>query len=114
MSEIQNFQTFDPFADEARESGLSTDSTEQNFIHIRVQKRNGRKCVTTVQGLPKNFKYKKLLSTVKHKFCCNGTIREDEKLGKILQLSGDQRKNLSDFLIEEGIATKETLKIHGF
>lgn len=25
-------------------------------------------------------------------YCCNGTVIEDEELGKVLQLQGDQRK----------------------
>ncbi|EFC47332.1 predicted protein [Naegleria gruberi] len=114
MSEIQNFQTFDPFRDSADNNQLSTTVTEQNFVHIRVQKRNGRKCVTIVEGLPRNFKFKKFISGVKHKFCCNGTIVEDEKAGKVIQVSGDQRGNISEFLLEEGIVTKESLKVHGF
>ncbi|KAF0976916.1 hypothetical protein FDP41_004211 [Naegleria fowleri] len=114
--EIQNFQTFDPFRDSADSNQLSTGTgvIEQQFVHIRVQKRNGRKCVTIVEGLPRNFKFKKFISAVKHKFCCNGTIVEDEKAGKVIQVSGDQRDNISEFLLEEEIVTKENLKIHGF
>lgn len=33
-------------------------------------------------------------------FCCNGTVVEDLELGKIIQLQGDQRKNVSHFLVE--------------
>ena len=39
---------------------------------------------------------------------------EDEELGQILQLQGDQRKNVSAFLIENELAKKDTIKIHGF
>ncbi|KAL9650946.1 hypothetical protein ABK040_015049 [Willaertia magna] len=114
MSEIQNFQTFDPFKDSSEQHMVQATTDEQPIVHIRVQKRNGKKCITTIEGLPKNFKFKKLLSSVKHKFCCNGTIVEDEKVGKVLQLSGDQRNNVTEFMLEEGIVTKETLKVHGF
>lgn len=47
-------------------------------------------------------------------FCCNGTIVEDEELGQVIQLQGDQRKVVSQFLIEQGIVEKDKLKIHGF
>lgn len=47
-------------------------------------------------------------------FCCNGTIVDDEELGKIIQLQGDQRKSVSQFLLSEGIVDKDKLKIHGF
>ena len=36
-------------------------------------------------------------------FSCNGTIVEDEELGKVIQLQGDQRKKAADFLTNEGI-----------
>lgn len=46
--------------------------------------------------------------------CCNGTIVEDEELGKVLQLQGDQRKNVSTFLIGNELCKKDTIKVHGF
>ena len=33
-------------------------------------------------------------------FCCNGSVVEDQELGKVIQLQGDQRKNVSDFMIK--------------
>ena len=48
----------DPFADE----GDPLDShkevgSQQDYIHIRIQQRNGRKTLTTLQGLPKSEHY---------------------------------------------------------
>ena len=45
----------DPFADEGGDPlGSSKDvGSQQNYIHIRIQQRNGRKTLTTLQGLPK-------------------------------------------------------------
>jgi translation initiation factor 1 len=39
---------------------------------------------------------------------------DDEEMGQVIQLSGDQRKPVSQFLIEQGIVEKDKLKIHGF
>ena len=47
-------------------------------------------------------------------FCCNGTVVEDAELGKVIQLQGDQRKNVSTFLVSNNIAKKDLIKIHGF
>jgi Translation initiation factor SUI1 len=47
-------------------------------------------------------------------FCCNGTVVEDEELGQVIQLQGDQRKNVSQFLVQNQIAKKDLIKIHGF
>jgi translation initiation factor 1 (eIF-1/SUI1) len=33
-------------------------------------------------------------------FCCNGTVVEDDELGQVIQLQGDQRKNVAQFLLE--------------
>lgn len=36
-----------------------------NHIHIRIQQRNGRKTITTLQGVPKEYDPKKLLKAFK-------------------------------------------------
>ena len=41
----------DPFAEEG-DLQDSNVGTQQNYIHIRIQQRNGRKTLTTLQGLP--------------------------------------------------------------
>ncbi len=44
--------SLDPFADAA--DPLAADEPgRQSYIHIRIQQRNGRKTLTTLQGLPK-------------------------------------------------------------
>ena len=39
---------------------------------------------------------------------------EDPELGQVIQLQGDQRKNVTDFLVSEKLVKKELIKIHGF
>lgn len=41
---------------------------------------------------------KKLLKAFKKEFACNGTLVEDEELGQVIQLQGDQRQKISMFL----------------
>ncbi|KAF8952591.1 Eukaryotic translation initiation factor eIF-1 [Entomortierella lignicola] len=111
MSDIQNLQTYDPFAD----LGDSGDTSEQkDYIHIRIQQRNGRKTLTTIQGLPKTFDQKRMLKIFKKDFACNGTLVEDDELGSVIQLQGDQRTKVSTLLISEGGIDKKQIKIHGF
>ncbi|GAB4846197.1 hypothetical protein Ancab_025194 [Ancistrocladus abbreviatus] len=113
MSEldIQIPTAFDPFADaNAEDSGAGA----KEYVHIRTQQRNGRKSLTTVQGLKKEFSYSKILKDLKKEFCCNGTVVQDPELGQVIQLQGDQRKNVSTFLVQAGIVKKEHIKIHGF
>ncbi|RWW78178.1 hypothetical protein BHE74_00013615, partial [Ensete ventricosum] len=65
---------FDPFAEaNADDSGAGA----KEYVHVRVQQRNGRKSLTTVQGLNKEFSYNKILKDLKKEFCCNGTVVQD-------------------------------------
>lgn len=57
---IQNLSSYDPFADlggdESKQGAANSDvkkQQQQNYVHIRIQQRNGRKTLTTLQGLPK-------------------------------------------------------------
>ncbi|KDP20792.1 hypothetical protein JCGZ_21263 [Jatropha curcas] len=113
MSErdIQIPTAFDPLAEaNAADSGAGA----KEYVHIRVQQRNGRKSLTTVQGLKKEFSYNMILKDLKKEFCCNGTVVQDPELGQVIQLQGDQRKNVSTFLVQARIVKKEHIKIHGF
>ena len=71
----------DPFADAtADDSGAGA----KEYVHVRVQQRNGRKSLTTVQGLRKEYSYNKILKDLKKDFCCNGTVVQDPELGKVI------------------------------
>lgn len=58
---IQNLASYDPFADVGDEQFAPQEVAEEkkktsqanNYVHIRIQQRNGRKTLTTLQGLPK-------------------------------------------------------------
>ena len=65
-----------------------------------------------------------MLKAFKKEFACNGTLVDDEELGQVIQLQGDQRQKISMFLyvhvvepligsIAEGIP-KQDVKVHGF
>ncbi|KAG0577116.1 hypothetical protein M758_5G098600 [Ceratodon purpureus] len=106
-------ESFDPFA-EANVEDNGAGSKGNGYVHIRVQQRNGRKSLTSVQGLKKEFNYNKILKDLKKEFCCNGVVVQDSELGQVIQLQGDQRKNVTKFLVEAGIVKKDLIKIHGF
>ncbi|ROL45945.1 Eukaryotic translation initiation factor 1b [Anabarilius grahami] len=113
MSAIQNLQTFDPFADATKGDDRLPAGTE-DYIHIRIQQRNGRKTLTTVQGIADDYDKKKLVKAFKKKFACNGTVIEHPEYGEVIQLQGDQRKNICQFLTDIELAKEEQLKVHGF
>uniref|UniRef100_A0A9J7XTN7 SUI1 domain-containing protein n=1 Tax=Cyprinus carpio carpio TaxID=630221 RepID=A0A9J7XTN7_CYPCA len=103
----------DPFADATKGDDRLPGGTE-DYIHIRIQQRNGRKTLTTVQGIADDYDKKKLVKAFKKKFACNGTVIEHPEYGEVIQLQGDQRKNICQFLTDIELAKEEQLKVHGF
>lgn len=70
----------DPFADASADD---SSAGGKEYVHVRVQQRNGRKSLTTVQGLKKQYSYSKILKDLKKEFCCNGTVVQDPELGQV-------------------------------
>lgn len=81
---------------------------------IRIQQRNGRKTLTTVQGVPREFDQKRILKALKKDFACNGTLVKDSEMGEVIQLQGDQRLKVSEFLTTQLPIQKKSIKIHGY
>ncbi|XP_033727970.1 eukaryotic translation initiation factor 1-like [Pecten maximus] len=101
----------DPFSNQsAGETGTGSDT----LIHIRIQQRNGRKTLTTVQGISPQFDLKKIVKAFKKEFACNGTVVEHPEYGEVIQVQGDQRHHIRDFLKMVNIAGEDQLKVHGF
>ncbi|KAI2797881.1 Eukaryotic translation initiation factor 1b [Blomia tropicalis] len=76
---IQNLKTIDPFADAFRSDETGA---QDGLIHIRIQQRNGRKTLTTVQGIAENFDKKKIVKACKKFIVVRGPkrIRYDDSL----------------------------------
>ncbi len=100
--------SLDPFADDGEQNQADL------LVHIRIQQRNGRKTLTTVQGLSDKYDKKLILKACKKEFACNGNVVQHEQYGEVLQLQGDQRENIASFLKKFNLAKNEQIKIHGF
>ena len=96
MTNIQNLKAFDPFADAAKGDD---ESVQDGLVHVRIQQRNGRKTLTTVQGLSDEYDLKKIIKVAKKEFACNGTVVDHSEYGEVLQLQGDQRENICKLLV---------------
>jgi len=96
---------------------FSLDEADQYFnnskVTINVQKRNGKKFITTITGMANDLDLKKILSYIKKTYNCNGAIVVDEQFGEIISLSGDQKENFYNFLISEQINKKEDIIVKG-
>ena len=100
---ILNFSSNDPFSNEGNE----------RLIHIRVNQRTTRTYVTIIQGLSET-EAKVHLPELKKSFHCSGTTQEHPEYGQVVQLSGDQRKDVANFLIQKCKVSKEKIKVHGY
>jgi translation initiation factor SUI1 len=82
-------------------------------VTITVDKRGGKKCITNVIGMADDLDLHKILSYLKKKHNCSGSILKDEKYGEIMSFTGDQKENIYNFLIKEEIYDKEDIIIKG-
>jgi translation initiation factor 1 len=85
----------------------------KNIVTISVQKRNGKKCITSVIGMAEDLDLKKIISYIKKKFSCNGSIVIDEEYGEVMIFTGDQKENIYNFLIDQEINKKEEITLRG-
>lgn len=99
---------FDPNAD------IINDINEMSSkVHIRIKQRNGRQSSTTIEMLPQNLDFNKILKEMKKSFHCNGGIQNSDS-GKIVQLFGDQRNIAKKFLIDNNIIVEQNIIVHGY
>mmetsp|Transcript_8060 Transcript_8060/g.13413 ORF Transcript_8060/g.13413 Transcript_8060/m.13413 type:complete len:107 (-) Transcript_8060:2106-2426(-) len=104
--DLQAFaQASDPFTNQP--------GKDTSKIHIRMQQRNGRKCITTVQGLADDLDVVKIAKAMKKTFKCNGNVTIDPELGEILQLQGDHRTNVRQFFVDQEVCHEDQIVIHG-
>ena len=85
--------------------------------HIKLQQRNGKKCITLVEGLDKFDKEKtnefmeKMSKQFRKTFNCAATIKKPEN---IIQLQGDKRDDVRKFLLDKNLVPENRIKTHGF
>ena len=89
---------------------IDTIPLDKQKIHIRIQQRNGRKSITTIEGLSNDLKLATVLQQMKRLFHCNGAIAEKNTI----MLFGDQRLPVKKFLIDNNIAKESEIVMHGY
>ncbi|KAM3134197.1 hypothetical protein pb186bvf_013715 [Paramecium bursaria] len=93
------------------------DMVNFNFtIHVHLKKRSARKTQTIVVGIPDIFDLNKIVRFWKKQFSCTGGIiakDQDYNLETTIRLTGDNRQSIAKFLVSEGIALNDNIKIHG-
>jgi translation initiation factor 1 len=57
---------------------------------------------------------KRICKAFKKNFSCNGAVQKDDEDKEVIQLQGDQRTNVKDFLVDQEICAPESIVLHGF
>ena len=73
----------------------------------------GRPLLLSKGSLMITIKKKKLVKAFKKKFACNSTGIEHQEYGEVIQLQGNQHKNICQFLVEIELA-KDPRRFRGF
>lgn len=95
---------------------LFDDVQSTSKIHIRVQQM-GKKWITTIEGLDDDLDLKRISRAMKKTLHCSVNITTNQDEGEVIQLQGDQREFIKDWLVANEVLTKqegeERLVIHG-
>jgi len=85
-------------------------------IHIRVQQM-GKKWITTIDGLDDDLDLARIARAMKKSLHCAATVADNPDGLEVIQLQGDQRASLRDWLVGNEVLTeqeaKERLLVHG-
>jgi translation initiation factor 1 len=87
-------------------------------IHLRIQQNGKNRQITSIEGLDNDLDLKLILKALKKEFKCSGMITNDKEHGEVIQLQGDHRKGLAEWLVAVEILTAkeaaERIVRHGF
>jgi len=90
------------------------DLKEVKPCHIRKQQRNGRQCLTLIEGLDPDMDLKKVIKVLKKTLHCNGVLKKDAEGSPIVCLSGDHRHAVADQLLKwKVLENRDRIMIHG-
>jgi translation initiation factor 1 len=83
-------------------------------IHIRIRQRNGRQSFTIIENLSDTVDLSSLAQKMRQTLHCNAFVKNDDLIGKYIQLFGDQRVTVKKILINNKIADDSNIVVHGY
>jgi len=87
---------------------------QKQKLTISLQQRNNRQWTTIITGWEEDLDIDKILRYLKKTFNCNGSILHDEEYGEVMKLTGNQKDNVYNFILEEKIYDKDDIIVKGF
>jgi translation initiation factor SUI1 len=95
------------------EEGFSTVNNASK-VHIRMQQISTSRRITTVSGLHEEYNVKKISAKLASHLNTSSTVKVDDKDNRrVIQLAGDQREQVRDFLIDQDLCDLDQIVIHG-
>ena len=86
-----------------------------NKIHVRFQK-VGPRSLTIIEGLDDDLDQKRIAKAMARGFNCAASVHLNKAGADIIQLQGDHRQNVKDWLLQQEILTvksaEERLVLH--
>lgn len=89
------------------------DSSNDFRVTLSVRQRTGRTYLTLIEGMPQQYDLKKILRYIKKVYNCGGTILTSEDC-EVIQLTGDQRRNVAEFFVKYNVMDKSNIIVRGF
>jgi translation initiation factor 1 len=86
---------------------------DTNVVTIKIQQRAGRKAITTLQGLYEGLDFERLSKEFRKRWGCSSIIVQDKEGATVIQLQGDQRVHLKEFLLAEQLVWPAQLRVYG-
>lgn len=84
------------------------------ILDISIKQRTQRKCYTLVHHIAEDIDLNLVVKAWKAKFNCAGSVKkEKDTLDEYIELFGDHREEVKEFLIYEGIGFKDNIIVHG-
>ncbi len=92
-------------------------SAPKGPIHVRYHKQ-GPRALTLIEGLDEDLDQVRIAKAMKKAFSCSSSVQKDKDGRDVIQLQGDQRKAVKDWLLAQEILTvkegAERLVLHGY
>ena len=84
-----------------------------NKITVHTEMRTGRKVITVIYGLGKEYDTDKILKHFQKTFHCTGNVGQDKTVGEFIKLTGNHKQQVIEFFITEEIATRDNIVAKG-
>ncbi len=79
-------------------------------IHIGIKQRNGKKVITLIENLDKlQLDLEKIAQVLRKKFHCASVVKNN-----VIELQGDHRVGVKQFIIDENIVESKYIIFHGY